>query len=108
MEVADFVATGWDWHPLVSSNVRRAAWVSSGEEGARRARLKESQGEPLGSLYVEWVQGKISHYDDVPRSVYDMLIEVNADPDGSVGTFVHQQIKPAYKHEYLSIINEGS
>jgi hypothetical protein len=92
----------------VSSNVARVAWVQSGHQGARRARLKEADGEPLGSLYVEWVTGRISHYDDVPQSVHEALLEVNADPAGSVGTYVHQQVKPAYDHTYLSIVNEGS
>lgn len=89
------------WRQMVSSNVRRVAFVPSGEAGAQRVRAKDA----LGSLYVEFSTGSIYHYDDVAPASVDALVEADADPALSVGSTVHSVIKPNYECARVAIID---
>ena len=49
--------------------------------------------EKTNTLAIEFKDGSVYHYHDVPKDVHEGLISAK-----SVGGFVHSQIKGNYKH----------
>lgn len=49
-----------------------------------------------GELLVQWRDGKTSAYEGVPQHVAD-----EAQNSWSVGKFLHQTVKPAFRHRYV-------
>lgn len=90
---------GLPWRHVVSSNVRRVAYIKSGERGARRKRpAKNPKNEVLGSLYVEFRGGNVYHYDDVTPGVASALVEAD-----SPGGFLSQKVKGTHPHEKIVV-----
>jgi hypothetical protein len=56
----------------------------------------EAVGYDNGTLYVKWNSGKISSYAGVPQDVAE-----KASNSWSVGSFIRQEIIPAYSHSYV-------
>lgn len=77
------------WQDVASSNVRRVAWVHSAADDA----ANRLDGDPygLGCVWVEFRNGGVYYYDDVPRYVYIGLLGA-----ASVGAYVARRLRHKY------------
>lgn len=57
----------------------------------------EAVGWDDGVLYVRWLSGKTSAYQGVPADVAEKAVN-----NWSVGEFIRTEIKPNYRHQYVS------
>lgn len=75
------------WHQVESSNVKRIAWVKE---------RTNSFGEPVGSLFIEYLNGAPYRYQDVPEFRLKTLLEAK-----SVGSAVNKTIKGKFAYEQV-------
>lgn len=62
----------------------------------------KSLGWENGTLEVEYHSGGIYHYTGVPASKHAALMTENSRPGGSVGGYIHQNIKPHHGFKKIS------
>lgn len=102
MKCSRAVIDGLAWTDVTSSSIRRIVWVRSGDEGAARADAVENDDdEALGSLFVEFQQGKTYHYADATEQDARDVIEAP-----SAGKALNALIKRTYDHEPVEIEEE--
>ena len=79
--------------------LKQAIDLKNGVEMVTRTPVSSSNVKSVGhdpdtnTLEVEFKDGSVYHYHDVPKDEYEQLIAVK-----SVGGYIHANIKGSYKH----------